>query len=51
MLEKSSSPEELQSVINYLMRENISLKDELRGLKEKQKTSLLKSTKEVFLIN
>ena len=37
MLEKASSPEELQSVINYLMRENISLKDELRGLKEKTK--------------
>ena len=42
MLEKSSSPEELQSVINYLMRENISLKDELRGLKEKTKNKSIK---------
>ena len=41
-LEKSSSPEELQSVINYLMRENISLKDELRGLKEKTKNKSIK---------
>jgi len=40
--EKPSSPEELQSVINYLMRENISLKDELRGLKEKTKNKSLK---------
>ena len=42
MLEKSSSPEEFQSVINYLMRENISLKDELRGLKEKTKNKSIK---------
>jgi len=42
MLKKSSSPEELQSVINYLMRENISLKDELRGLKEKTKNKSIK---------
>jgi len=42
MLEKSSSPEELQSVINYLMRENIALKDELRGLKEKTKNKSIK---------
>tara|TARA_B100000212_G_C27364161_1_gene529569 strand:+ start:1027 stop:1728 length:702 start_codon:yes stop_codon:yes gene_type:complete len=42
MLEKASSPEELQSVINYLMRENISLKDELRGLKEKTKNKSIK---------
>ena len=42
MLEKASSPEELQSVINYLMRENISLKDELRGLKEKTKYKSIK---------
>jgi len=41
-LEKSSSPEEFQSVINYLMRENISLKDELRGLKEKTKNKSIK---------
>ena len=42
MLKKSSSPEELHSVINYLMRENISLKDELRGLKEKTKNKSIK---------
>lgn len=42
ILEKSSSPEELQSVITYLMRENISLKDELRGLKEKTKNKSIK---------
>jgi len=42
MLEKPSSPEEMQSVINYLMRENISLKDELRGLKEKTKNKSIK---------
>tara|TARA_B100000900_G_C20517194_1_gene690584 strand:+ start:261 stop:962 length:702 start_codon:yes stop_codon:yes gene_type:complete len=40
--EKPSSPEEIQSVINYLMRENISLKDELAGLKEKTKNKPLK---------
>ena len=42
MLKKSSSAEELQSVINYLMRENITLKDELRGLKEKTKNKSIK---------
>jgi len=41
--EKPSSPEELQSVINYLMRENISLKDELRGLKEQRKNKPIKT--------
>ena len=41
--EKPSSPEEQQSVINYLMRENISLKDELRGLKEKRKNKPVKT--------
>ena len=40
--EKPSSPEETQSIINYLMRENISLKDELAGLKEKIKNKPLK---------
>tara|TARA_B100000575_G_scaffold282360_1_gene273946 strand:+ start:475 stop:1176 length:702 start_codon:yes stop_codon:yes gene_type:complete len=40
--EKSGSPEETQSIINYLMRENISLKDELVGLKEKIKNKPLK---------
>ena len=39
---KPSSPEETQSIINYLMRENISLKDELAGLKEKIKNKPLK---------
>jgi len=41
-LEKPSSPEELQSVIDYLMRENISLKDEVNGLKEKLKYKSIK---------
>ncbi len=41
-LEKPSSPEELQSVIDYLMRENISLKDEVNGLKEKVKYKSIK---------
>ena len=40
--EKPSSPEETQSIIDYLMRENISLKDELAGLKEKIKNKPLK---------
>ena len=40
--EKPSSPQETQSIINYLMRENISLKDELAGLKEKIKNKPLK---------
>ena len=40
--EKPGSPEETQSIINYLMRENISLKDELAGLKEKIKNKPLK---------
>ena len=30
----SGSKEELQSVVNYLMRENIALKDELKNLKQ-----------------
>tara|TARA_B100000963_G_scaffold265056_1_gene233258 strand:+ start:234 stop:935 length:702 start_codon:yes stop_codon:yes gene_type:complete len=42
--EKSSSFEETQSIINYLMRENISLKDELAGLKEKIKNKPLKES-------
>tara|TARA_A100001015_G_scaffold289620_1_gene361682 strand:+ start:367 stop:1068 length:702 start_codon:yes stop_codon:yes gene_type:complete len=42
VMEKPSSPEETQSVIDYLMRENISLKDELSGLKEKTKNKPLK---------
>ena len=42
VMEKSSSPEETQAIINYLMRENISLKDELAGLKEKIKNKPLK---------
>ena len=42
MLKKSSSPEELQAVIDYLMRENISLKDEVNGLKEKVKYKSIK---------
>ena len=37
-----SSLEETQSIIDYLMRENISLKDELAGLKEKIKNKPLK---------
>ena len=41
-LEKPSSPEELQAVIDYLMRENISLKDEVNGLKEKVKYKSIK---------
>ena len=40
--EKPSSPEETKSIIDYLMRENISLKDELVGLKEKIKNKPLK---------
>ena len=40
--EKPSSPEETKSIIDYLMRENISLKDELLGLKEKIKNKPLK---------
>ncbi|OUX29999.1 MAG: hypothetical protein CBE24_07425 [bacterium TMED264] len=40
--DKASSPEEQQTIINYLMRENISLKDELLGLKEKIKNKSLK---------
>ncbi len=39
---KPSSLEETQSIIDYLMRENISLKDELAGLKEKIKNKPLK---------
>ena len=42
VMEKPSSPEETQSIIDYLMRENISLKDELAGLKEKIKNKALK---------
>ncbi|MAI86379.1 MAG: hypothetical protein CMF99_04360 [Candidatus Marinimicrobia bacterium] len=42
VMEKPSSLEETQSIIDYLMRENISLKDELVGLKEKIKNKPLK---------
>ena len=42
VMEKPSSLEETQSIIDYLMRENISLKDELAGLKEKIKNKPLK---------
>jgi len=42
---KPSSLEELQSVVNYLMRENISLKDELRGLKEKNNNNRSRETR------
>tara|TARA_Y100001980_G_scaffold43892_1_gene22532 strand:+ start:78 stop:779 length:702 start_codon:yes stop_codon:yes gene_type:complete len=43
ILEKPISMEELHSVINYLMRQNISLKDELRGLREKIKNKPMKT--------
>ena len=42
---KPNSLEELQSVVNYLMRENISLKDELRGLKEKNNNNRSRETR------
>ena len=42
---KPSSLEELQSVVNYLMRENISLKDQLRGMKEKAKNKRARETR------
>jgi len=43
----SGSKEELQSVINYLMRENIALKDELKNLKQ-SKTNILEPKGGVF---
>ena len=42
---KPNSHEELQSVVNYLMRENISLKDQLRGMKEKAKNKRARETR------
>ena len=42
---KPNSLEELQSVVNYLMRENISLKDQLRGMKEKAKNKRARETR------
>ena len=43
---KPNSLEELQSVVNYLMRENISLKDELRGMKDKAKNKRMMETRD-----
>ena len=42
---KPSSLEELQSVVNYLMRENISLKDELHRLKQKNNNNRSRGTR------
>ena len=42
---KPNSLEELQSVVNYLMRENTSLKDQLRGMKEKAKNKRARETR------
>ena len=47
-LNKAETKDELETVVNYLMKENLRLKDELRDLKSKQKTSDTSNNQGVF---
>ncbi len=47
-LNKTETTDELETVVNYLMKENLRLKDELRELKSKQKTSDTSKNQGVF---
>ena len=47
-LNKTEKKDELETVVNYLMKENLRLKDELRELKSKQKTSDTSNNQGVF---
>tara|TARA_B100000497_G_scaffold28302_1_gene33290 strand:- start:486 stop:1184 length:699 start_codon:yes stop_codon:yes gene_type:complete len=47
-LNKTETTDELETVVNYLMKENLRLKDELRELKSKQKTSDTSNNQGVF---
>ena len=47
-LNKTETKDELETVVNYLMKENLRLKDELRELKSKQKTSDTSNNQGVF---
>ena len=47
-LNKTEKKDELETVVNYLMKENLRLKDELRELKSEQKTSYISNNQGVF---
>ena len=47
-LNKTETTDELETVVNYLMKENLRLKDELRELKSKQKTYDTSNNQGVF---
>jgi PAS domain S-box-containing protein len=47
-LNKTETTDELETVVNYLMKENLRLKDELRDLKSKQKTYDTSNNQGVF---
>ena len=47
-LNKTETKDELETVVNYLMKENLRLKDELGELKSKQKTSYISNNQGVF---
>ena len=45
---KTEKTDELETVVNYLMKENLRLKEELRGFKSKRKTSNVSNNQGVF---
>ena len=47
-LNKTETTDELETVVNYLMKENLRLRDELRELKSKQKTYDTSNNQGVF---
>jgi len=47
-LNKTETTDELETVVNYLMKDNLRLKDELRELKSKQKTYDTSNNQGVF---
>ena len=47
-LNKTETTDELETVVNYLMKENLRLKDELREFKSKQKTPDTSNNQGVF---
>jgi PAS domain S-box-containing protein len=47
-LNKTETTDELETVVNYLMKENLRLKEELRGLKSERKKPNLSNNQGVF---
>tara|TARA_B110000003_G_scaffold163627_1_gene163648 strand:+ start:2284 stop:2979 length:696 start_codon:yes stop_codon:yes gene_type:complete len=45
---ETEKTDELETVVNYLMKENLRLKEELRGFKSEQKTSNVSNNQGVF---